>query len=179
MFVVAEVGQDRAAGLDEMGCGDELFAFEVAAGQAGYGGDGAGAVDLDAVVPAGDPVAEVFAEREAGAAMGAAVLQHVEGAVGAAEEEPFLAEEGEALHAAGGDEVGGADGVPLVAYAGAEETVGGAVAGAGDFGGPGGLARVCCGVGGHGRFTLPVVASRCGRCPRSTGCRRGRAGRGR
>lgn len=167
-------------GLDDVGGGDELFAFEVAAGQAGYGGDGAGAVDLDAVVPAGDAVAEVFAEGEAGAAVGAAVLQHVEGAVGAAEQEPFLAEEGEALHAARGDEVGGADGVPLVADAGGVELVGGAVAGAGDFGGAGGGTRVHGGgVGGHGRLTLPGVASRCGRFPRSTGCRRVRAGRGR
>lgn len=179
MFVVAEVGEDRTAGLDDVGGGDELFAFEVAAGESGDGGDRSGAVDLDAVVPAGDAVAQVLAEREAGAAVRAAVLQHVQGAVGAAEEQPLLAEEGEPFHAARGDGLGGADGVPLVADAGGEEPVGGAVAGAGDFGGAGRFARVYGGVGGHGRLTLPVVASRCGRCPRSTGCRRGRAGRGR
>lgn len=145
--LVAEPGEDGAVLLADREAGDQALALQVAAGQAGDLDDGALPVDLHAVVEAGDAVAEVLAEGERGAAVRAAVGDHVEFAGGTAEEQPGFAEADDAFHLAVRHEVRGQDGVPLVAQAGGVEVVGGLGDGVG-------------GGGGGGHLTLPGGRSR-------------------
>src|SRR2546430_1138014 len=78
---VAEVDEDRTVRFLRGIALDRAFPHQGTFLQSGNGRHHAVAFDLDAVIPAGDAVAEVPAERQARAAVRAAVLERAEGAV--------------------------------------------------------------------------------------------------
>ncbi len=75
---IAEVDEDAAAHFLHRIALDALLAFERTGIDRGHRAHRAGTVDLDAVIPACEPIAEVPAQRQPGAAMRTAIFDRVD-----------------------------------------------------------------------------------------------------